>query len=68
MFTDGVTEARNDRDDEFGDERLLNILALTSPTDLLAKVLHTVREFSHHAEPTDDITVAVLRFGPPAKR
>jgi sigma-B regulation protein RsbU (phosphoserine phosphatase) len=68
MFTDGVTEARNDRDEEFGDERLLNILALTPPTDLLAKVLHTVREFSHHAEPTDDITVAVLRFGPPAKR
>ena len=63
MFTDGVTEARNAGDEEFGDDRLLECLASTpSPADLLSRVFAAVRDFSRPAEPTDDVTLLVTRY------
>jgi len=65
MFTDGVTEARNPADDEFGDDRLLACLttnASTPPSDLLARVFDRVRQFCDHADQSDDITVTVTRY------
>jgi phosphoserine phosphatase RsbU/P len=66
MFTDGVTEARNARDEEFGDERLmtcLNDAAALPPSALLQRIFATVTDFCHHAEQVDDITATVTRFG-----
>src|SRR6185295_3432753 len=63
MFTDGVTEARNPGDEEFGDERLLGCLgSMPSPADLLSRVFAAVRDFSRPAEPTDDVTLLVTRY------
>lgn len=48
MFTDGVTEARNRADEEFGDERLVSCLsasAMSPPAFLLSRVFGAVREF-----------------------
>jgi sigma-B regulation protein RsbU (phosphoserine phosphatase) len=63
MFTDGVTEARNTADEEFGDQRLLECLTRApAPADLLSRVFAAVRDFSRPAEPTDDITLLVTRY------
>ena len=68
MFTDGVTEARNAGEEEFGDERLLECLTSTpSPADLLSRVFTAVRDFSRPAEPTDDITLLVTRYLAPRR-
>jgi len=66
MFTDGVTEARNDRAEEFGEDRLLACVrrhAADPPPALLRSVFAAVRAFSDRTEPADDITVTVTRFG-----
>jgi serine phosphatase RsbU (regulator of sigma subunit) len=63
MFTDGVTEARNAADEEFGDQRLLDCLTpAPAPADLLSRVFAAVRDFSRPAEPTDDVTLLVTRY------
>jgi serine phosphatase RsbU (regulator of sigma subunit) len=64
MFTDGVTEARNQAGEEFGEERLVacvNSLRERSAFDIAKGILDSVREFSREAAPADDITVAVMR-------
>lgn len=66
MFTDGVTEARGPDDEELGDERLLACLREAGdrpPAELLRRVLDRVREFCGGAEPADDVTVLVTRYG-----
>ena len=66
MFTDGVTEARNDRAEEFGEGRLLACVrrhVADPPQALLRSVFAAVRAFSDGTEPVDDITVTVTRFG-----
>jgi serine phosphatase RsbU (regulator of sigma subunit)/limonene-1,2-epoxide hydrolase len=65
LFTDGVTEARNRHDEEFGEDRLLDCLRAhhrATPDDLLQRVFDAVRTFCDGADPTDDITVTVTRF------
>lgn len=65
MFTDGVTEARNSADEEFGDARLISCLsasAMSPPASLLSRVFEAVREFCQQADQADDITVTVTRF------
>ena len=66
MFTDGVTEARNAGGDEFGEPRLLECVchyASATPTDILHGVFSAVRQFCEGADPVDDITLTVTRFG-----
>ncbi len=64
MFTDGVTEARNAAEEEFGEDRLLACLtaAPTQPTALLNHIVGAVRGFCGDAEQSDDITVTVTSF------
>lgn len=65
LYTDGVTEAFNDADEEFGEDRLVDALvrhraACTSPQALLQAVLAELRQFSPN-EQSDDITLVVAR-------
>jgi serine phosphatase RsbU (regulator of sigma subunit) len=63
IYTDGITEAFNDSDDEFGEERLIDALHRhrdLSPNDLVAAILEEVRRFSPQ-EQCDDITMIVAR-------
>ncbi len=65
LFSDGVTEAHDAHDQEFGENRLISrvIGCGTIPApDLLREVISSVREFSQNTVPTDDITAAVVRF------
>lgn len=65
MFTDGVTEARNRHDKEFGEDRLISCVtahhAQPAPK-IVEAILSAVREFCGKAQQTDDITVTVTRF------
>ena len=65
MFTDGVTEARNARDEEFGEPRLLACLGQIDglqPEAVVKRVFSEVRAFCQDTEQTDDITVTATRF------
>jgi len=61
IYTDGITEAANQAEEEFGEERLVNVLqankSLSSP-ELLRKVMTSVQEFSP-GEQGDDLTLIV---------
>lgn len=66
LYTDGVTEARNRADAEYGEERLIDcVLAarVEPPRAVVDRVFASVRAFSDGAEQSDDITVAATRFG-----
>jgi phosphoserine phosphatase RsbU/P len=62
LFTDGVTEACNSQDEEFGEDRLLTVLQenrAQSATEIQKSILHSVSEFSH-APWRDDATLLVV--------
>ena len=65
LYTDGVTEARDNKDEFFGDKRLEDLLAAHSaePVPQLVTSLHAaVQEFATGVPQADDITVLALRF------
>jgi phosphoserine phosphatase RsbU/P len=64
-FSDGITEARNVGDHEFGEERLLSCVQQNrelAPIDLVSRLLGTVQQFSAGTAQGDDLTVLVLRY------
>jgi sigma-B regulation protein RsbU (phosphoserine phosphatase) len=65
FFTDGLTEAHNFEEEEFGSERLQEACALHragSATDLLAAIFTAVDEFAGGQPQYDDMTAAVLKL------
>jgi sigma-B regulation protein RsbU (phosphoserine phosphatase) len=71
LYTDGVTEAVNTRNELFGEARLEAILRETgdrSPADLIEAVAGAVRTFADGALQADDITALALRCVAPAAR
>jgi sigma-B regulation protein RsbU (phosphoserine phosphatase) len=64
LFTDGITEAANHKDELFGEERLEAVLhqaASGSPHDLIGAVAEAVRAYADGAPQSDDITAMALR-------
>ena len=64
VFTDGVTEAENAEGDEFGEERLKQILtdfAEGSTDALVDEVTRAVSEFCGKNPPSDDVTLVALK-------
>ena len=64
IFSDGLTEAMNDRDEFFGDERLrarLPALARLAAEDIGTRVVAAVDEFVGDRRPHDDLSLVVLR-------
>jgi sigma-B regulation protein RsbU (phosphoserine phosphatase) len=65
IFTDGVVEAVNESDEEYGERRLLPCLqtsaADASAADVLRRVMFDVNSFVGHIRQHDDITCLVLR-------
>jgi len=65
LFTDGVTEAADASDDQYGDERLASCLgrhAGASAEDLVRAVVNEVVEFAAGAPPADDTTVLAITW------
>jgi serine phosphatase RsbU (regulator of sigma subunit)/pSer/pThr/pTyr-binding forkhead associated (FHA) protein len=65
VCSDGVTEARDVANEEFGRDRLLDAVRPCrgqKPDAALEALLTAVRQFSHGAPQADDITVLVFRY------
>ena len=65
LFTDGVTEAMNEQDDMFGDERLKRLLeddTADSSDALHERILRDVDAFVGTAAQHDDMTMVLLRI------
>jgi sigma-B regulation protein RsbU (phosphoserine phosphatase) len=63
LFTDGITEAENQRAELFGEARLGSLVSETmgsSPATLTGQIISGVRMFTEGAEQSDDITLMVL--------
>jgi serine phosphatase RsbU (regulator of sigma subunit) len=63
LYSDGVTEAYNDREEEFGETRLVQVLEANRSLEistLLTKLLEDVNQFSSGKQ-SDDVTAIVAR-------
>jgi serine phosphatase RsbU (regulator of sigma subunit) len=70
VFSDGILEAANALDQEFGEERILAVVKETwsgSPTEICDAILANVRTFLGTALPHDDQTLMVVRLQGVAK-
>lgn len=65
LYTDGITEARNNNGDFFGDERLIEVFNkkdYTSIVELHHTIKDVVAEFVDGAPQSDDITFVTLKY------
>ena len=67
LYTDGLIELKNSEDEQFGEERLLNILLndMSKPDLVLNKIYEEASKFSAPEKPlklADDITMALLEI------
>jgi serine phosphatase RsbU (regulator of sigma subunit) len=63
VYSDGLTEARNQREEMFGEERLLKIIQQEAPSGSHAfqqKFLKAIEEFTQGMPQADDITFLVV--------
>jgi sigma-B regulation protein RsbU (phosphoserine phosphatase) len=60
LYTDGLTEAKNEAGEEFGEERLVALLDAAAPEQLVARIHRQVEEFSDGAF-ADDLTMFIMK-------
>ena len=64
IFTDGVVEAVNVRDEEYGEERMLNLLqagAAATPDELLRRMMSDLDAFVGATPQHDDVTCMLVK-------
>jgi len=64
VFTDGVVEAENARQDEYGETRLLSVIgaaASTTPAELLKRLMAELDLFVGNTPQHDDVTCMLLK-------
>ena len=64
LYTDGITEAMNAREDMFGEERLYEVIRHVNGLnagEILTNILNAVKEFTGDYPQSDDITLMVVR-------
>jgi phosphoserine phosphatase RsbU/P len=65
LFTDGVTEAKNSRDQDFDEHRLEEIISKSAELPvklLLDEIVYAIRSFTKGAAQSDDITLMAVRI------
>jgi Serine phosphatase RsbU, regulator of sigma subunit len=63
VYSDGLTDAQNQQEEMFGEERLLQIIRQEAPSGshaLERKFLKAIEEFTQGMPQTDDITFVVV--------
>ena len=63
FYTDGITEAMNEKDEEYGDETFKELISCNkekTSQDVLKEIIHDVNNFKGKAEQSDDITCGVF--------
>ena len=64
IYTDGVVEAMNQRDEEYGEQRLLQVVnagTTTAPAEMLRRVMSDVDAFVGPTPQHDDITCLLVK-------
>jgi phosphoserine phosphatase RsbU/P len=64
MYTDGLNEARNEMNEEYGDARirsLVEIYGALEPKTMLKKIQSSLEQFVGSAKPSDDITFSCIK-------
>lgn len=65
FYTDGITEAMNSKEEEFGETRFENILLankILSPESLSKLIINEIKKFRGEAEQSDDITLGIIKI------
>jgi sigma-B regulation protein RsbU (phosphoserine phosphatase) len=65
LYSDGLTEARNAAEQEFGEERLegtLRLFAGVPASTLVGELAAAVSRFCGRVAPEDDVSIAVLKL------
>ena len=65
IYTDGLNEAENPQQDQFGEQRIIDILSsmnLSKAQDIVEKLRSEVNNFRNGAEPNDDLTMLCLKY------
>lgn len=66
LFTDGITEAMNPRQEEYGEERLVELLSARASAlavdELVRAVTQSATAFAESAPASDDMTVLGVRY------
>ena len=68
FYSDGVTEAHNVAGEEFGEERLVDVMKRTSQSSgdvVLQEIIAAVQDFARGAEQYDDVTALVVKYTGP---
>jgi serine phosphatase RsbU (regulator of sigma subunit) len=63
LYTDGLTEARNEKGEEFGENRLKAVIELYGSLHaktIIRKIQHTLENFIGREDPADDITFTCI--------
>ncbi|NBW37606.1 MAG: serine/threonine protein phosphatase, partial [Cytophagia bacterium] len=65
LYTDGITEAKSVRGEQFGDDRLKQVLCevkTLSPHDIQEHLINRLYEFSGTDNIDDDYTTMIVKF------
>lgn len=65
LYTDGVTEANNEKEELYGEERLMSCVTEcceNSPEEMIRFIWSDIDKFAGEAEQFDDITMVVLKM------
>ena len=63
LYTDGLTEAENAQLEQFGIQRVANLVTLEkSPQKLIEQMVDAVRQFVGNTEQNDDITMLAIKY------
>ncbi|MCL4278728.1 MAG: SpoIIE family protein phosphatase, partial [Ignavibacteriaceae bacterium] len=65
LYTDGVTDAKNEQMEDFGDKYFLNVLqdnASLSAQELSNKIIREITVFSSQHNQYDDITLVIFKW------
>lgn len=69
LYTDGLTEAENERHDQYGEQRMLEHLAELNnlrPHEIVERMEKSVKDFAGAAPQSDDLTMLAIRYQTPA--
>lgn len=64
FFSDGITEAMNEKDELFGEEKLTELLknkTMFRSTEIMDNVWDAVKNFRGAAQPNDDMTMVIVK-------
>ena len=65
MYTDGISEAHDTDDNQYTDERLIELASKTNPDDAEQEgnsIMKSVEKFAAGTEQFDDITLMIIRY------